>query len=229
MFSEFGGWRIEEAARAVLLAQQLNPNVGHEEIADVYLHIGLEDLMDRDIRKALEIDPTSEWVKLQMRIFYSLINRFDDYLQVKNEYFPEMPISPWYFAAKGNLTKAKEMLDEEEKKDPQNADPSLRAIIFAMEGRKRESEALVPMIIKVTKRLNPAYHHTTYDIACIYALNGNVPEAIKWLRETAATGNPQYTLFGRDPWLDKIRQSPEFIQFMAELRPQYEKYRSEFR
>ena len=228
LFSESGGWKIEDAAKGILMAQQINPNVGHEEIADIYLHIGLDDLMDRDIRRALEIDPTSEWVKLQMLIFYHLLNRFDDYLQVRNELFPDKPISPWYYAAKGDLATAKGILDENEKKDPQNTDYNLRAIILAMEGRKRESEALVPEILKVTKRKNPSYHHTTYDIACIYALNNNVPEAIKWLRETAATGNPQYTQFSRDPFLDKIRQSPEFIQFMDELRPQYERYRSEF-
>jgi hypothetical protein len=60
-------------------------------------------------------------------------------------------------------------------------------------------------------------------------VNGNAPEAVKWLRETAAKGNPSYTMFTRDIFLDKIRQSPEFIRFMAELKPQYERYRSEFR
>lgn len=101
-------------------------------------------------------------------------------------------------------------------------------MLFALQGRKRESEALVPTIISRTSRLNPSYHHVTYDAACIYAVIGNVPNAIKWLRETAARGNPSYTLFTRDPFLDKIRKSPEFIKFMAELKPQYERFRNEF-
>lgn len=228
MFSKPGGWRIEDAVREILMAQEIDPNVGHEELSDMYLHIGLEDLMDREIRKALEIDPTSEWVKLQMLIFYQLLNRYDDYLKVKNEYFPEEPVSAGYFLVKGDLAKTKELLDEEEKKDPRGANPVLKSMVFAVEGRKRESEALVPAILKEINKLRPSYHHDTYDIACIYAVNGNVPQAMKWLRETVANGNPQYTLFTRDPFLDKIRQSPEFVQFMAELKPQYEKYRSEF-
>lgn len=228
MFSEPGGWRIEEAVKELLMAQQIDPNVGHEELADMYLHIGLEDLMDREIRRALEIDPTSEWIKLQMLVFYLVLNRYDDYLKVKNEHFPEVPVQAGYFLVKGDLAKAKELLDEEAKKDPRGADPTLKSMLFAMEGRKRESEALVPAILKEAKRMSPAYHHVAYDVACIYAMNGNVPEAMKWLREAAATGNPQYTQFNRDPFLDKIRQTPEFIQFMTELKPQYDKYRSEF-
>ena len=229
LFTESSGWQIEEAAKEVLLAQQIDPNLGHEELADIYLHIGLEDLMDREIRKALEIDPTSEWVKQQMLFFYILLNRYDDYLIVKNEHFPEIPIQAGYFLVKGNLAKTKELLDEEEKKDPRGANPVLRSMQFAMEGRKRESEALVPAILKEVDRLRPSYHHDTYDIVCIYAMNGNVPEAMKWLRETATKGNPSYTLFNRDPFLDKIRQSPEFVQFMAELKPQYDRYRAEFK
>ena len=103
-------------------------------------------------------------------------------------------------------------------------------MLYAIEGKARESEALLPTIIKIakTQQMKPSYHHNTYDIACLYAVNGNAPEAVKWLRETAAKGNPSYTLFTRDTFLDRIRQSPEFMQFMDELRPQYERHRSEF-
>ena len=72
------------------------------------------------------------------------------------------------------------------------------------------------------------YHHVTYDIACIYAINGNGPEAMKWLQETAKSGFRSHTLFARDPFLDKIRRLPQFGQFMAEMRAEYEQLRTEF-
>jgi hypothetical protein len=71
-------------------------------------------------------------------------------------------------------------------------------------------------------------HHSTYDAACIYALAGNSNEAVRWLKETAATGFPNYPLFERDPYLDRIRKAPEFVQFMADQKAQWEKYRQEF-
>ena len=36
------------------------------------------------------------------------------------------------------------------------------------------------------------------------------------------------TLFERDIYLSRIRQAPEFIKFMAEMKAQNEKYRREF-
>ena len=35
-------------------------------------------------------------------------------------------------------------------------------------------------------------------------------------------------LFARDPFLDKIRRLPQFGQFMAEMRAEYERLRTEF-
>ncbi len=57
---------------------------------------------------------------------------------------------------------------------------------------------------------------------------GKGEEAVKWLRETAKTGFPNYPLFERDPYLNRIRQAPEFVQFMAEMKSQNEKYTKEF-
>lgn len=72
------------------------------------------------------------------------------------------------------------------------------------------------------------YHHSTYRIAYLYALGGKSDEAVKWLRETAAKGYPSYTLFARDPFLDRIRQTPEFIRFMDEMKAHHERYKREF-
>jgi hypothetical protein len=71
-------------------------------------------------------------------------------------------------------------------------------------------------------------HHWTYFAACVYALTGNTSEAVRWLKETANTGFPNYPLFERDPFLNRIRQTPEFIQFMSDQKAQWEKLREEF-
>jgi len=66
------------------------------------------------------------------------------------------------------------------------------------------------------------------DIACIHALEGKSDEAIKWLRETAACGFQPYPLFERDAYLNRTRQAPQFIKFLAEMKVQNETYRREF-
>ncbi len=77
-------------------------------------------------------------------------------------------------------------------------------------------------------RKDRSYHHNAYEIARVYALAGKSQEAGKWLKEAAETGLSCYQLFERDPYLNRIRQAPEFIQFMAEMKAQVEKYTREF-
>ncbi len=102
--------------------------------------------------------------------------------------------------------------------------------LLALRGEKKRSEELLAKVIGESAMSARAtdYHHVTYEIACIYAINGNGPEAMKWLRETANRGFRSYTLFARDPFLDKIRRSTPFGQFMTEMRAEYEQLRTEF-
>jgi hypothetical protein len=51
---------------------------------------------------------------------------------------------------------------------------------------------------------------------------------LKWLRETAKEGFPCYPLFARDPFLAPIRQEPDFIAFMTEMRERWEGYQRQF-
>src|SRR6185436_14722862 len=79
LFSINEGYQGESAIREVLLAQQLNPNVGHGELAFLFLHLGLEEPAAREIKRGLEIDPTSEFVR-QMSLFsYEAGSKYDEW------------------------------------------------------------------------------------------------------------------------------------------------------
>ncbi len=66
-------------------------------------------------------------------------------------------------------------------------------------------------------------------LACTEALLGHPQEAVAWLRKASHAGLPNYLLFSRDPLLDPIRSDPGFIQFMAELKPRWERWTTEYR
>ena len=135
----------------------------------------------------------------------------------------------WYFLRKGNLEEAQKAIEELSAKEPDDLElPRQKALLFALKGDFRSAEAMVPTILSKHPLKDLNYHHATYDIACIYAREGKSDEAVKWLRETAATGFPCYPLFERDVYLNRIRQAPEFIKFMAEMKAQNERYRREF-
>ena len=61
----------------------------------------------------------------------------------------------------------------------------------------------------------------------LYAMKGKSEDAVKWLNETAATGFPSYPMFQLDPYLNRIRQSPDFVQFITGMKEFNEKLRSE--
>jgi eukaryotic-like serine/threonine-protein kinase len=229
--SAYEGWQSEAAVRELLLAQQLNPNVGHVELGSIYYHLGLEDLGDRAYQRALDIDPTSEYVKYMTYAHYSLVRKHDEAFATYQKFNPNDTTTPLaYLMGKGHLDEAQKRLDELSVKHPDNPGLALpKALLSALKGDFRTAEALVPAILSISNPQNFAYHHITYDVACIYALTGKSDEAVKWLRKTAAEGFPSYPLLERDHFLNRIRQEPEFIKFMTEMKEQHERYRSEFK
>jgi serine/threonine protein kinase len=236
LFSMYEGYQGEAAVREVLLAQQLNPNVGHGELAYLYIHLGLEDFAARELQRASEIDPTSEYVKEMTLAMYEMGGKYDEWLAAQQKLLPNEPISAWYFLGTGHLEEAQKVVEGRSAGEPNdNSGPILarelvpkRALLFALKGDFRAAEAEIPSILRRHPVKDPIYHHAAYDIACIYALEGKSDDAVKWLREANATGFQCYPLFERDEYLNRIRQAPEFIQFTAEMKAQNERYRREF-
>jgi tetratricopeptide (TPR) repeat protein len=228
LYSEFEGYQGEAAAREALLANQLNPNVGHGELAYMYNHLGLEDLAARELARALEIDPTSEGPKDQTLLMYEVQSRYDDYAADRSVR-RDGRMEALSLMAKGRLDDAQKAIDDWSAKQPDNPNlPPTKGLLLAAKGDFRAAEAQIPIIFAKHPLKDPLYHHATYDIACIYALEGKSAEAVRWLRESAVSGFHLYPRYTRDAFLDRIRQSPEFIQFLAEMKAENDRYRHEF-
>jgi serine/threonine-protein kinase len=228
LYSVYEGYQGEAAIREVLLAQQLNPNVGHGELAYLYLHLGLEDLGARELQRAFEIDPTSEFAKAMTLLLYEVGGKYDEYA-AHRELYHDDEMEVLYFMSKGRLDEAQKAIEEWSAKTPGRINlPPRRALLSALKGDFRAAEGAIPVILSRHPVKDPTYHHAAYDIARIYALEGKNVEAVKWLREANATGFQPYPLFERDAYLNRIRQAPEFIQLMAVMKAQNERYKREF-
>jgi tetratricopeptide (TPR) repeat protein len=134
-----------------------------------------------------------------------------------------------YAIAKGRLEDAQKAIDLWAAKQPNAIQLSVtRALLLAVKGDFRAAEAQIPVVLAQHPLKDPLYHHAAYDIGCIYALEGKSAEAVKWLRESAVWGYHLYPRYTRDHFLDRIRQSPEFIQFLADMKAENDRYRKEF-
>jgi TolB-like protein/tRNA A-37 threonylcarbamoyl transferase component Bud32 len=229
LFSVNEGFQGEAAVHEVLLAQQLNPNVGQGELAFLFLHLGLEEAAAREVKRGFEIDPTSEFIKQMSLLSYEAGSRYDEWFAASQKFPADDAMRAWYFMGKGDLVEAQKAIDAWTAKRPDDSRlPHKKALLLALKGDFRAAEAEIPLILSKHPAKDPLYHHAVYDLARIYALEGKSDEAVKWLREAATTGLPCYLLFERDIYLDRIRQAPAFIQFMTEMKTQNEKYRREF-
>jgi serine/threonine-protein kinase len=226
LYSEFEGYQGEAAARELLLANQLNPNVGHGELAYMYSHLGLEDLARREVARALEIDPTSDARRETMLLIYEVQSRYDEYAadQIVRH---DARMETLYLIAKGRLDEAQKAVDNWAARPGAQTVPT-RALLLAVKGDFHAAEALIPIILASHPLKDPIYHHAAYDIGCIYALEGKSAEAVKWLRESAVWGYHLYPRYTRDKFLDRIRQAPEFVRFLDEMKAENDRYRREF-
>jgi serine/threonine-protein kinase len=225
LYSQFEGYQGEAAAREALWANQLNPNVGHGELAYIYTHLGLEDLAARELSRAREIDPTSDARKEDALLMYEVQSRFDDY-NADRSVRHNGRMEALYLIAKGRLEDAQKVVDS---RFPERISLApTKALLLAVKGDFRAAEAAIPVILASHPLKDPLYHHAAYDIACIYALQGKNAEAVTWLRESAVTGFHLYPRYTRDAFLNRVRQSPEFIQFLAEMKAENDRYRHAF-
>jgi serine/threonine-protein kinase len=228
LYSEFEGYQGEAAAREVLLANQLNPNVGHGELAYIYNHLGLEDLAARELARAFEIDPTSDARKQTALLMYEVQSRYDDYAadrSVRHDGRSQV----WYLIGKGRLEEAQKAVDDWAARQPDSVELTpTRALLLASKGEFHAAETQIPIILAKHPLKDPLYHHAAYDIACVDAFEGKSADAVKWFRESAVTGFHLYPRYTRDALLNRIRHSPEFIQFLAEMKAENDRYRHEF-
>ena len=101
----------------------------------------------------------------------------------------------------------------------------LKALIPALKGRYGEAEGHIPALLEKAAR---GGIHNYHVVVRIYALEGKNEEAMKWLTLWANGFFPSYPLYLRDPYLDRIRQYGPFVQFMADMKRRWERYRREF-
>jgi tetratricopeptide (TPR) repeat protein len=233
LWSPYEGYQDANAVRELRLAKQLDPNISSPDLAALYGHLGLDDLAIQETKRALEINPTSQSLKSMPFILAYLRadpdGWFSEHHKLDDALLADATNLGWYYMRKGRLDEAQSLIDERLRKNPPAPEYllMLQAQLHALKGDFANAQAgAVAILAKVP--ISEDRHHYTYDTACIYALAGNSSEAVRWLKETANTGFPDYPLFERDPYLNRVRQAPEFIEFMADQKVKWEKLRMEF-
>ena len=224
----------EQAIQSYKRALELNPNLdeAHHQLGFVYLHIGLLDKAQREIEKALAINPGNTLARYRLGVINMCRAKYQEAFQIFNSTPLEMNPSLLAFYTSnalfrlGRNEEAAALIEQFFKKYPKDeggAVTSVKAMMLAKAGKRREAEEAIAHALEIGRGYGH-FHHTSYNIASAYALMNQPEPALKWLHVTAEEGFPCYPLFAGDANLANLKKDQRFVSFMATQKLQWEHY-----
>jgi serine/threonine protein kinase/Tfp pilus assembly protein PilF len=97
---------------------------------------------------------------------------------------------------------------------------SLQALLHARRNQSDPALAYVRRALDSPRSFGHT-HHTYYQIACVYAVLGDKPNAMAWLERSIETGFACWPFFQLDPNLENLRDESEFKQLVSHLERTY--------
>jgi eukaryotic-like serine/threonine-protein kinase len=223
---------IQEYQQALASSPSLDE--AHHHLAYVYYHIGLLDKGLDELQKALAVNPGNNNARMRTGIDLLYQGKYERALAILDSIPRETNPPIWNFQTAwalfhlGRKDEAATIVEQYLKNYPKDEGgivTSMKAILAAAAGNKREAEEAIKSAEEIGKGF-AHFHHTAYNIACAYALMNKPEQAVKWLQAAADDGFPCYPLFENDPSLNQIRKDQRFIALMARLKQQWEHYQA---
>jgi tetratricopeptide (TPR) repeat protein len=127
-------------------------------------------------------------------------------------------------ASLGRESDALALLAEKEKKVPPKIRPILGALQALIDGRRAEAVAAIEAIAASDFRDAEGFYYLARQLACA----GAAAESIALLARATVAGFWCYPLLASDPWLDPLRDRPEFVAILHQVRQEHELAVAEF-
>jgi len=225
------------ALRALSTALRVSPGCQRAKTwqSVIFLHLGMLEEAKEGLLSVLSTDPENAFslVFLGQIAIYSW--NYDEAEEYHLRAFHVDPTNIWahlFYPTialyRGQLEEAAERIRVARQLLPD--DPWLRsceALLWAKRGESGKAEELAHRALRGGKPLLHT-HHMFHTTAAAHALLGNPARAIALLRKASGTGLPNYPVFREDPHLHSLRERPDFLSLMAELKREWESYRREF-
>jgi len=233
-YSEQG--REQEAIRALRQAVTLAPNseTAWQNLGYSYYYAGLNELAEKAYRRIIALNPTPiqpHWMHARMLLYSGRA------LEAEQEMRPVVAQNPDQFKAlayfggllyyEGKLDDAEITLDRAVLLARTSGDDTPRMLAAFLYASRHEREKIDPRLLQYRPE-QIIDGDGAYWIGGIYALLGDKPHALEWLRRTVELGDVNYPWFERDKNYDSLRSDPEYQKIMAGIRQRWEAYKQEF-
>jgi len=222
------------AVREARTALAMNPSLdlAHSAIARAYYHVGLFDESRAESDAAEQRIAGTNLEVTRVRLANHLFaGHFEEARQFAQPLVArtDAPAFRQYYGLAtfytGDAARGKAILAETRR----NGAPDVRsqaslAGLQAATGEKADASRTIAGVLAA----GYMDHHVAYSLAVTAAQLGNVPDAMKWLRQASDTGFPCYPWFATDRLLDPLRGEAAFQSFMAGQRTRYEEARRRY-
>jgi DNA-binding SARP family transcriptional activator/TolB-like protein len=225
---------IEESRRAIALNRSLE--WPHYYMAGAFFHLGLLAEADRTLDAAEAANPTGDKVELlRTRGMTALFaGRFDDAVRFFDEAHrrSDRPIADWSLGLAlfytGETARAESMLRDLSTASSASASARARASLASLLAARGQHVDAARHMASVTAG-GYMDHHVAYSLGAAEAWLGRPADAVRWLRQAAATGFPCYPWFTTDPLLRPLREDAGFQLLLRELGDSWHSDRDRYR
>jgi tetratricopeptide (TPR) repeat protein len=164
LWSSYEGYQNAAAIRELRLAKQLNPNISSPDLAALYGHVGLDDLAEQELKRALEINPTSQSLKELTVILPYLRADADAYLTARQKLGSGTDV--FYFVRKDKLDEAQRIIDQYSREPSKDYNRQILELLqLALKGKFQDAQSRVPKLLATFQLNNQSRHHVTYHAA----------------------------------------------------------------
>ena len=208
-------WDLQGAEKELLRAISINANLAesHSRLSAVLQGLDRFDDAIAAGQRALELDPYSLRVHLDLQFAYFYAGRYDQCVEVcrkmlliESKYWPAHLDLGRAYEQKGmhdlaiaELIKAREFSRDEPL--------TLAALghVYAVSGRTAEAQEMLDLLLQAAQKGNVRQ----YEIGKVYAGLGDADRAFEWLEKAFQT---------HSPWLLKLKSDPNFASLRSDQR-----------
>jgi serine/threonine-protein kinase len=223
---------IAEATRALAIDPSLE--LAHIVRMRAFFHLGLFDRMAAEAREAYRLNPLGNVEIARLEVSESLFS--GNYARARDQALAQLargadsPAIRNYLGLAqfytGDVAGARATLAAVQRGG--RPDVRSQASLAGVEAAAGARDAARARAIAIEQ--GPYMdHHVAYSLGAAWAQLGDAAAAATWLQRAADTGLPCFPWVQRDPMLDPVRQSAEFVRLIEGLRQRHEQDAARYR
>ena len=229
--------KFDEALRWQKRALALNPMVPYSYVGvgSVYLDLGDDARAVEWFNKALALQPGLVGAQELLAGVYLLEGKYQQSIEQIEKVLSSDPNNIGGLTAigyaelmLGDYSRAEEYFAKARAIDPVYGNSVAMGYVYWKTGRKDEArKALAQNLERDEKELAQGneYSYVPFELAEIYAIQGNKAEAYKWLQRSIDAGGRDYRWASADPLLENLRGDEKFKQMVADVKARVDEMR----